>query len=106
MIVALALPVSLLLSACGEPSRKTPAAAVSPSPSASLVSPSAAPLALAIIPAAEATNLPVTTEIGMTVTGGTVTDVALVDGAGKRMAGEMRADGSSWVPAAPLAFGA
>jgi len=62
------------------------------------------PLSLAIAPGAGATNQPVTTEVGTTVVGGKVTDVALVDAAGKRVDGELRPDGSSWVPAAPLAF--
>ncbi|WP_329107971.1 Ig-like domain-containing protein [Micromonospora sp. NBC_01699] len=43
------------------------------------------------------------TEIGTTVTGGKVTDVTLTtDGA--KVAGSLREDGSSWVPASPLKY--
>jgi lipoprotein-anchoring transpeptidase ErfK/SrfK len=106
-LLALALTVPILLAACGDAARKPPAAAPSGGASASVSaspSPSPVPLSLAVAPAPGAANQPVTTEVGTTVAGGKVTDVALVDKAGKRVAGELRADGSAWVPAAPLAF--
>ncbi|MEN3307136.1 MAG: hypothetical protein V7603_3338 [Micromonosporaceae bacterium] len=65
----------------------------------------AVPLTLALTPATGGRNLPVTTEIGTTVSGGTVTGVTLTDAAGRRVPADPRPDGSSWVPAAPLAFG-
>lgn len=106
-LVALALAVPLLLEGCGNAARKPPAAVPSPSV---LASPSASPsppvpLSLAIAPAPGAANQPVTTEVGTTVAGGKITTVTLVDKAGKPVGGDLRADGSSWVPAAPLAFG-
>jgi lipoprotein-anchoring transpeptidase ErfK/SrfK len=107
--VALALTVPMLLGACGDSASKTPAAGTSGGPSASAAAsptPSAEPLTLAITPAVDAANLPVTTEVGTTVTGGKVSEVALVDGSGKRVEGAMREDGKSWVPASPLAFSA
>jgi lipoprotein-anchoring transpeptidase ErfK/SrfK len=66
----------------------------------------AAPLTLAVTPVATRTSrMPVSTEIGTTVSGGRVTSVRLTrtDG-GTVLGGRMRDDGSSWVPAAPLAY--
>lgn len=44
------------------------------------------------------------TEIGLAVTGGRITSIRLTDDKGARIAGQMRGDGSSWVPAGPLAY--
>lgn len=93
-IILLALP--LTMSACGGPahngSEGKPATAHT------------VPVALDLTPAAGTTGLPVTTEIGTKVTGGTVSEVTMTDPAGHPVAGSMRPDGSSWVPAQPLAY--
>lgn len=65
----------------------------------------ATPVALALTPGTGTRNLPVTTEIGTSVTGGSVASVVLTDSAGRSVPGGLRPDGSSWVPAAPLAYG-
>ncbi|MEV4756974.1 Ig-like domain-containing protein [Micromonospora sp. NPDC049559] len=70
-----------------------------PNPSAPAV-----PLALALSPASGATRQPVSTEIGTRVTGGRVTDVTVTADGGTKIAGALREDGSSWVPAAPLKY--
>jgi lipoprotein-anchoring transpeptidase ErfK/SrfK len=106
-VVTLALAVQLGLSACGETTRKQPAAASTNGPSASAApsaSASAAPLSLAITPGTGTGGLPISSEIGTKVTGGKVTEVNLVDAAGKRIDGALRDDGTSFVPAAPLAW--
>lgn len=61
------------------------------------------PAKLAVTPAAEARNVPVSAEIGVAVTGGKVTAVRVTDDKGTPVAGAMRPDGSTWVPAGPLA---
>jgi lipoprotein-anchoring transpeptidase ErfK/SrfK len=81
------------------PGSAPPAATPTTSPSA------AAPLALAVTPATRAKNLPVSTEIGTRVSGGTVTAVTLRDRAGKKVGGSLREDGSAWVPRTPLKWG-
>lgn len=62
------------------------------------------PAALAITPVAGDSGVPISTEIGTKVNGGKITSVSLVDAGGQPVAGELRADGSSWVPAAALRF--
>ncbi|TDC78339.1 L,D-transpeptidase [Micromonospora sp. KC606] len=62
-------------------------------------------LAVTLTPGDRARDVPVSAEVGTTVTGGRVTAVKLTDDKGKQLAGEPREDGSSWVPAAPLANG-
>jgi lipoprotein-anchoring transpeptidase ErfK/SrfK len=63
------------------------------------------PFTLAIGPTAGTADLPISTEVGITLTGGTVTDVTLTKaGTTTGITGSMREDGTSWVPAAPLAF--
>ena len=57
-----------------------------------------------LVPSTGAKNLPASTEIGTTVAGGKVTSVTLVDSTQKSVTGSFRPDGSSWVPAEPLAF--
>lgn len=59
---------------------------------------------LAVTPAEAATDVPVSAEIGVKATGGKVSGVTLTDAAGAAVAGEMRADGTSWVPASPLKY--
>ncbi len=100
-VVVLVLAVSV--AGCGAEKRPSPAAnmpavsAAAPSPAASLV-----PFSFAVKPDAGATDLPVSTEIGTTVTGGSVISVELREEGGGDVAGELRADGSAWVPAQPL----
>jgi lipoprotein-anchoring transpeptidase ErfK/SrfK len=60
---------------------------------------------LDVTPAANAKNLPITTEIGTKVSGGTVDSVTLTEQGGGQVNGAMRADGSSWIPSEPLKFG-
>jgi lipoprotein-anchoring transpeptidase ErfK/SrfK len=65
------------------------------------------PLTLAITPAAGTAGAPISTEIGITVANGAVESVRVVKASTTEpLPGELRADGSSWVPAAPLAYGA
>ncbi len=103
--VVMLAAVALAASACSSSASSSSSAATVPTASPSAAagpSPSADPLSLAITPGTGGANLPVTTEIGTTVHNGEVTDVALVDKSGKRVAGAMRQDLTSWVPAAPL----
>jgi hypothetical protein len=62
----------------------------------------AAALEISVTPASGKTGVPVSAEIGVKVAGGTVRSVTLRDGNGKAVPGEMRADGSAFVPAKPL----
>lgn len=101
--VALALAVPLVLVGCERES--SPPRMVPGSPSASAEPTPAEPFSLALTPAANARNLPISTEVGISITGGKVTRVTLSDSKGGTVAGAMRDDGSSWVPAKPLKFG-
>jgi lipoprotein-anchoring transpeptidase ErfK/SrfK len=60
---------------------------------------------LDITPAANAKNLPVSTEIGTKVRHGTVSSVTLREDGGGQVAGAMRPDGTSWMPDTPLRLG-
>jgi lipoprotein-anchoring transpeptidase ErfK/SrfK len=62
-------------------------------------------VALDVTPAANAKNLPISTEIGTKVSDGTVDAVALTEQGGGSVSGAMRGDGSSWIPDEPLKFG-
>jgi lipoprotein-anchoring transpeptidase ErfK/SrfK len=62
-------------------------------------------VALDITPAVNARNLPITTEIGTKVSGGTVDAVTLTEQGGGKVRGAMRPDGSSWLPDEPLKLG-
>src|SRR5258705_7799854 len=63
------------------------------------------PFPLAVTPVAGTANVPISTEVGIALTGGQITDVALTKAGGAaKIAGWMRDDGTSWIPAAPLAF--
>jgi lipoprotein-anchoring transpeptidase ErfK/SrfK len=61
--------------------------------------------ALAVTPAADAKNLPISTEIGTNVTNGKITEVTLREAGGGQVAGAMRPDGSSWLPSQALKYG-
>ncbi|MDM4722795.1 Ig-like domain-containing protein [Micromonospora sp. WMMA1363] len=61
---------------------------------------------LTVSPTDGATNRPVSAEIGATLPDGTtVSGVTLTADDGKQVEGRLRADGSSWVPSAPLEYG-
>jgi lipoprotein-anchoring transpeptidase ErfK/SrfK/predicted small lipoprotein YifL len=95
-----AVVLLLSLAACGgsAPTFHPAARVASPSPRVEV------PAELSLTPAPGSTGLPVSTEIGTAVTGGHITSVSLVDGAGHAVAGALRDDASSWVPAEPLSF--
>ena len=67
--------------------------------------PRALPPQLTITPAANARNLPISTEIGTRVVNGTVTEVTVNELGGGPVAGAMRQDGTSWMPSKPLKYG-
>ncbi|GHJ49197.1 hypothetical protein Cs7R123_65390 [Catellatospora sp. TT07R-123] len=100
--LALLIAAPLLLTGCSEDEK--PPTFVQTAPSAS-PSPAPEPLTLALNPAADAKNQPVSTEVGTKLTGGQVQSVTLTDAGGAKVAGKMRADGSSWVPDKPLKYG-
>ncbi|WP_188121249.1 L,D-transpeptidase [Actinoplanes lobatus] len=108
----MALGLIAPLAACGDddakPAFADPATTASADPGASgapvteSTSAAGGPVALTITPAADKKNVPVSAEIGLKVSGGEVTSVTLTDAKGKAVAGELREDGSAWVPAKPL----
>ncbi|MEH0845375.1 Ig-like domain-containing protein [Micromonospora sp. CPCC 205711] len=60
---------------------------------------------LAVTPADRTKDVPVSAEVGTSVSGGRISSVKLTDDKGKQVAGEPREDGTSWVPAKPLENG-
>ncbi|MGN9912256.1 Ig-like domain-containing protein [Phytohabitans sp. LJ34] len=108
----LAVLAPLALAACGGGGGETPrfvdGTTAGPSASAD-ASPSAGPqpaaFAFSITPAANAKNLPVSSEIGVKLAGGEVTSVTLAEAGGAKVSGTMRDDGSAWVPSSPLKYG-
>ncbi|GAA0531330.1 Ig-like domain-containing protein [Paractinoplanes ferrugineus] len=105
----------MALSGCGDKKSGTTAAWASPDASSSALpgaSSSAsggsitesadAPITLSVTPAAGKKDVPVSAEIGVSLTGAKVTAVSLKDSAGKVVGGELRDDGTSWVPASTL----
>ncbi len=90
----------LVLSACSAGPTMVPAPTPSAAPSVA-----AAPVTLAVAPAKDTLNLPVSAEIGLTVSNGQVESVVLTDAAGAAVAGKLRDDSTSWVPDAALKFG-
>ncbi|MBB2947974.1 lipoprotein-anchoring transpeptidase ErfK/SrfK [Actinoplanes lutulentus] len=102
----LALAVIAPLAACGDdpkPSFAEPAvasdASAAPVPESATIT---EPVALAVTPAKDKKNVPISTEIGLKVSGGEITSVTLTDAKGKKVAGDFREDGSAWVPGKPL----
>lgn len=96
--VALALSVPVALTACTGPSRaksSTTAIKRAPLPTPTVV----------LSPAADAQRVPVSVEIGTTVTNGLVSSVDLVSASGQTIDGVMRDDGSAWVPDTQLQYG-
>nr|MDT0657356.1 Ig-like domain-containing protein [Micromonospora sp. DSM 115978] len=89
LMVAAVTSGSLLLTSCTSERR---AARPAPPP----------PPTLSVAPGTDAKDVPLSAEIATTVTGGRITAVKVTDDRGGQVTGEMRPDGSSWVPAAPL----
>ena len=97
-LTAMALAAMAGNAACRPAGSPTAKATSSPTPPP-------APFTLAITPAAGTTNLPVSSEVGIAASGGQVTEVSLTKaGSPDKIPGTMREDGTSWIPAAPLAF--
>jgi lipoprotein-anchoring transpeptidase ErfK/SrfK len=100
--LALGLALSLCLAASGARTRSVlwnESLASAPEPTTTKPP---EPFTFAIGPADGTANLPITAEVDTKVTGGTITSVALTDEAGRAVAGELREDKTSWVPAQPL----
>jgi lipoprotein-anchoring transpeptidase ErfK/SrfK len=108
VVLATAIAVPLALAACGRdgerPRFKEPSADATPDAPPTSSSPPE-PFTFSVNPAANAKNLPISTEVGTKVTGGRVTAVTLSDDKGGQVGGAMREDGTSWVPAKPLKYG-
>ncbi|SDY90948.1 L,D-transpeptidase catalytic domain [Micromonospora pattaloongensis] len=64
----------------------------------------APPPTVALTPGGNAADVPVSTELGVSVTGGKVTEVAVTDAKGAKVDGVMRADGASWLPDRALRY--
>jgi lipoprotein-anchoring transpeptidase ErfK/SrfK len=98
------------LAACSDDDKPTfsePAAAASAGPGASTApvtesTTAGGPVTLAVTPAANKKDVPVSAEIGVKVSGGEVSSVTLTDAKGKAVSGKLREDGSAWVPDKPL----
>jgi lipoprotein-anchoring transpeptidase ErfK/SrfK len=97
--VVLAGLVVLALSACTEATPEWRPAAEEGSPTPSPV----VPVELAITPAPGTTDAPISTEIGIELTAGRVSEVVLSTVGGEPVTGAMRDDGTAWVPDQPLA---
>ncbi|MFI5839395.1 Ig-like domain-containing protein [Catenuloplanes sp. NPDC051500] len=89
--LALVPALALGLAACGDDENGAPEAGAS--------TPAAAPLA--VTPADKQAAVPVSAEIGADEK---LTQVTLTDAQGAAVEGELREDGSSWVPADPLSY--
>ncbi len=101
-LIALSTLAIVALAACTAPGSVRPTPGEHPAGNAPA---QAATFTLAVTPATGAKSLPVSTEIGLAVTGGRITSVALSKaGSTAKIAGNLRDDGTSWVPATPLAF--
>ena len=108
-VLAMAVITPLTLTACGDKDKGARAAAATSSPAPTENAPTengqvkaAAPIELAVTPVSGKTNLPLSTEIGLKVSGAKVTVVTLKDSSGKAVSGAFREDGSAWVPQASL----
>ncbi len=103
-MAVVALAACVIATGCSSPGSITPAPNNAAQPGASAPAQAAADM-FALRPAAGAKNLPVSTEIGLAITGGKITSVALAKaGSTAKVKGHLRDDGTSWIPAAPLAF--
>ncbi|MGV9211594.1 Ig-like domain-containing protein [Micromonospora sp. RB23] len=116
VVGALTLAASLALTGCGDEQKK-PEFVGGTSADASTAPDSAAPStsgeasapggpALTLSPADGTKNKPVSTEISAKLpSGGKVSAVTLTAASGSAVEGKLRADGSAWVPSAPLKWG-
>ena len=103
VVGALVVLVPTGVTACGDADKAGDSKAQVDRKAASAnATPPAQPFEFAITPAPGANNLPVSTEIGTHVKGGRVTSVTVTEAGGGAVIGQMRDDGSSWVPNAPL----
>ncbi|MEV6487569.1 Ig-like domain-containing protein [Actinoplanes sp. NPDC051633] len=107
-ILAIAVLTPVALAACGDDDTGKGQASVNGTPAAS-AQPSevsqqeaAVPVVIKVTPATGKKDVPISAEIGVAVSGGKVKAVALRDAKGAAVAGEMREDGSAFVPAKPL----
>ena len=57
-----------------------------------------------LTPALGSRDVPISAELGISVTGGRIADVRLIDEKGASVPGAMRDDGSSWLPSTPLRY--
>jgi lipoprotein-anchoring transpeptidase ErfK/SrfK len=89
----LVLAAGLALTAC-EGSTTSAARPPEASPASSLM----------VTPPSGAGNQPASTEIGAALPDGRISGVTMTDEAGRPIAGTVRGDGTSWVPAQPLAY--
>ncbi|WP_433537300.1 Ig-like domain-containing protein [Micromonospora sp. CA-249363] len=116
VVGALTLAASLALTGCGDEQKKpefvggtSADASTAPDPGAPSTSgePSApSGPALTLSPADGTKNKPVSTEISAKLpSGGKVSAVTLTTASGGTVEGKLRADGSAWVPSAPLKWG-
>jgi len=101
-LTVFAVLTPLTLAACGDDDEPAPAASAVSSPAPSEVAQEEQAVELSVTPAKGKTNMPLSTEIGVKVSGGTVQSVTLRDDDGEAVSGAMREDGSAWVPAKPL----
>jgi lipoprotein-anchoring transpeptidase ErfK/SrfK len=99
LVAIMALALATPLWACGDEAKPP-----EPKPAAQTETPSGPvpPATLTLAPASGKKNVPISAEIGLKVSGGTVTAVTLKDADGKAVAGTLRDDGTSWVPRKPL----
>ncbi|MEV1109615.1 L,D-transpeptidase [Micromonospora sp. NPDC049751] len=116
VVGALTLAASLALTGCGDEQKKpefvggtsadagTAPDSAAPSTSGEPSAPSGP--ALTLSPADGTKNKPVSTEISAKLpSGGKVSAVTLTAASGATVEGKLRADGSAWVPSAPLKWG-
>jgi lipoprotein-anchoring transpeptidase ErfK/SrfK len=97
--------ISVALIACVGLVACTPDSAETPDNAPSAQVPEA--LTVAITPPAGTGGAPISTEVGITVGNGTLASVRVVKaGTNDPLPGALREDGTSWVPAGPLEFGA
>lgn len=107
-MVAAAVLTPLALSACGDDDKSPSASSASSAPAAAPSEVSqqqestAVKVELAISPETGKKDVPVSAEIGVKLTGGTIKTVELREDKGKTVPGAMRDDGSAWVPAKTL----
>ncbi|MEU8075869.1 Ig-like domain-containing protein [Catellatospora citrea] len=95
-LVAAAAAVLVPLGSCtGKSAGSKEQAAPQPAPPAQT---------LELTPVAEQKDLPVSTEIGITVANAGVRSVALADAKGRLIPGRMRPGGSAWIPDRPLDY--